>query len=96
MNDWDFNQSRLFLENMIANHMENTEVIKELLQTYRNLLDNKAQVYIQLMKSDESTRTEWEKNQTERIKAQADITKTSLEKGTQPPYQQNNTILGGM
>jgi len=96
MNDWDFNQSRLFLENMIANHMENTEVIKELLQTYRNLLDNKAQVDMQFMKSDESTRTEWEKNQTERIKAQADITKTSLENGTQPPYQQNNTILGGI
>lgn len=96
MNDCNFNQSRLFLENMIANHMEHTEVIKELLQTYRNLLDNKTQVDMQFMKSDESTRTEWEKNQTERLKTQADITKTSLKNGTQPPYQQNNILQGGM
>jgi len=87
MNNWGFNQSRLFLENMIANNMENHEIIKELLETYRNLLDNKAKVDMQLMKSDETTRTEWEKNQTERMKAQADVTKTSLEHGSQLPYQ---------
>ena len=86
MNDWNFTQSRLFLEQIIATKIEDPEIIKELLETYRNLLDNKTKVDIQFMKSDEITRKEWEKNQTERIKAQAEITKKSIESGVVLPY----------
>jgi hypothetical protein len=82
MNDWNFNQCRSFLENMIANNIENPEITKELLVTYRTLLEKKSEVDIQFMQSDESVRKEWEKNQTERIKAQVDMSK-------------NNNLIGG-
>ncbi|MDQ7084216.1 MAG: hypothetical protein Q9M36_04460 [Sulfurovum sp.] len=66
MNLW---QTQNFLENMIEENTENIELTKELLLSYRNLMDKKAQIDIQWLKSDADIRKEYDKNDTEIYKA---------------------------
>lgn len=89
MNQWDFNNCRLFLEEMIRANPEN----KDLIGAYQKLIEKKADFDISFLKADADVRSEWEKNQTERMKAEADVRKKSIEKGA-PQYGHlpNNTI----
>ncbi|HFS68210.1 MAG TPA: hypothetical protein ENK91_10990 [Bacteroidetes bacterium] len=52
----------------------------DLIQAYIKLIEKKAEFDISWLKTDEELRKDFEKNQTERIKAQTEITKTSIEK----------------
>lgn len=87
MNQWDFNNCRLFLEEMIRANPEN----KDLISAYQKLIEKKADFEIAFLKADTGLRSEWEKNQTERMKAEADVRKKSIEKGAaQPGYLSSN------
>ncbi len=77
MNSWDFNNCRIFLEDMIRNNIDN----KELISAYSKLIEKKSDFDVSFFKADADMRNEWEKNQTERIKAEADVRKKSIEKG---------------
>jgi len=89
MNQWDFNNCRLFLEEMIRANPEN----RDLIGAYQRLIEKKADFEISFLKADADLRSEWEKNQTERMKAEADVRKKSIEKGTpQHGYLPNNVI----
>lgn len=88
MNDFNFNNCRNFLERMIQSNPDNTELVK----AYVKLIEKKSEVDIQFLKSDADVRNEWEKNLTDRIKAQTEVQKKSIEKGgmqIQQPYIQN-------
>ena len=76
MNYIDFNSCRIFLEKMIEQKPDSSELI----QAYVKLIEKKAEFDISWLKTDEELRKDFEKNQTERIKAQTEITKTSIEK----------------
>lgn len=76
MNYIDFNNCRIFLEKMIEQKPDNSDLI----QAYIKLIEKKAEFDISWLKTDEELRKDFEKNQTERIKAQTEITKTSIEK----------------
>jgi len=76
MNYIDFNNCRIFLEKMIEQKPDNSELI----QAYVKLIEKKAEFDISWLKTDEELRKDFEKNQTERIKAQTEVTKTSIEK----------------
>lgn len=78
MNNCDFDKSRNFLEYMIEKNPEN----KELIQAYVKLIEKKTEFDIAYFKGDAELRKDWEKNQTERIKADTEVTKKSIEKGT--------------
>jgi hypothetical protein len=78
MNQWDFNNCRLFLEQMIRNHPEN----KEMILAYQKLIEKKVDFEISFLKTDADFRGEWEKNQTERMKADAEVRMKSIEKGS--------------
>lgn len=86
MNDFNFNNCRNFLERMIEANPDNAELVK----AYVKLIEKKAEVDIQFLKGDIDIRKEWEKNQTDRIKAQSEVQKKSIEKGGvqnfQPPF----------
>ncbi|PKM42408.1 MAG: hypothetical protein CVV05_18490 [Gammaproteobacteria bacterium HGW-Gammaproteobacteria-1] len=89
MNQWDFNNCRLFLEEMIRANPEN----RDLIGAYQKLIEKKADFEISFLKADADLRSEWEKNQTERMKAEADVRKKSIEKGApQNGYLPNNGI----
>ncbi len=75
MNNYDFNKCRNFLEDMISNHPENVEFIK----AYIRLIEKKTDFDISYFQGDEELRKDWEKNQTERIKTEADIKKKEIE-----------------
>ena len=77
----DFINSKLFLENLINNNLENEKVIKELLSTYESIILKQLDFDIQWLKSDESIRNEWSKNQTKQFEANSIVTKTALENG---------------
>lgn len=47
----NFNNSALFLENMIEENKEDKELVKELLLTYRNLTDKTAEINIESIKA---------------------------------------------
>ncbi len=79
MNSIDFDKCRVFLENMIEKNPEN----KELIQAYVKLIETKTEFDILYIKGDTELRKDWEKNQTERIKANTEVTKKSIEKGNQ-------------
>lgn len=89
MNDFNFNNCRNFLERMIESNPDNAEIVK----AYVKLIEKKAEVDIQFLKGDADVRKEWEKNQTDRIKAQTEVQKKSIEKGGAPyqtqPFIQN-------
>lgn len=75
INQWDFNNCRLFIEEMIRNNSEN----KELISVYQKLIEKKADCDIAWLKSDADVRAEFEKNQTERMKADTELRKVSIE-----------------
>jgi hypothetical protein len=77
MNNVDFQNCRLFLEAQIEKNPENHELIK----AYVRLIEKKTEFDISWFKGDEELRKDFEKNQTERIKAQSEVTKKSIEKG---------------
>lgn len=77
MNQWDFNNCRIFLEDMIRANPEN----KDLISAYQRLIEKKADFELSYLKADADLRADWEKNQTERMKADADVRKKSIEKG---------------
>jgi molecular chaperone DnaK (HSP70) len=81
MNDFDFNKSRLFLETMIEKTPEN----KDLIQAYVKLIEKKTEFDIAFFNGDTELRKDWEKNQTERIKADSEVAKKSIEKGVPSP-----------
>ncbi len=72
----NFFNSQYFLEEMIKNNIDNIELTKELLATYKDLINKQAEIQIQWLKSDAETRKEFDKNWTERYKADADYQKT--------------------
>jgi hypothetical protein len=76
MNYIDFNNCRIFLEKMIEQKPDNTELI----HAYVKLIKKKTEFDISWLKTDEELRKDFENNLTERIKAQNEITKTSIEK----------------
>ena len=76
MNYIDFENCRIFLEKMIEQKPDNSELIK----AYVTLIEKKSDFDISWLKTDEELRKDFEKNQTERIKTQAEVTKTSIEK----------------
>jgi len=76
MNYIDFNNCRIFLEKMIEQKPDNTELI----HAYVKLIEKKTEFDISWLKTDEELRKDFENNLTERIKAQNEITKTSIEK----------------
>jgi hypothetical protein len=77
----DFQACRLFLESQIEKSPDNIELIK----AYVRLIEKKTEFDISWFKGDEELRKDFEKNQTERIKAQSEVTKKSIEKGL-PQY----------
>jgi len=77
----DFINSKIFLEELVSKNLENEKVIKELLATYSSIILKQLDFDIQWLKSDESIRNEWSKNQTKQFEANSMITKTALEKG---------------
>ena len=79
MNNFDFTESRLFIQKMIENNLE------KLLETYNVLIEKKSDTDIQYLKSDESLRKEWDKNDTERFKANTEYNKKLIE--TQNQYR---------
>jgi putative N-acetylmannosamine-6-phosphate epimerase len=76
MNSFDFNNCRFFLEEIIKNNPEN----KEYISAYIKLIEKKSDFDASFFKADADMRNEWEKNQTERIKAEADVRKKIIEK----------------
>lgn len=85
MNNFDFTESRLFIQKMIENNLEKPEVLEKLLETYNVLIEKKSDTDIQYLKSDESLRKEWDKNDTERFKANTEYNKKLIE--TQNQYR---------
>jgi len=84
MISFDFNNCRVFLEEMIKNNPENSELIK----AYTKLIEEKTRFDIEWIKVDEEIRKDFEKNQTERFKEKVDVTKKSMDKnGYIAPYQ---------
>ncbi len=81
MNNIDFNNCRVFLERMIQEHPEN----KDFLQAYVKLIEKKTEFDISFFQGDAELRKDWEKNQTERIKADSEVAKTSIERGAPIP-----------
>ncbi|ENO84290.1 hypothetical protein [Thauera linaloolentis] len=81
MNNFDFEKSRNFLEFMIEKNPDN----KELIQAYVSLIEKKTDFDIEYIKGDADLRKDFEKNQTERFKADAEITKKSIEQGNAIP-----------
>jgi len=79
MNNYDFTESRLFLQKMIEDSKDNDKSLEKLLDTYKILIEKKAEFDISWLKTDEELRKDFEKNQTERIKAQTEVTKTSIQ-----------------
>lgn len=77
----NFFNSQYFLEEMIKNNKENIELTKELLSTYKDLINKQAEIQIQWLKSDAETRKEFDKNWTERYKADSDYNKTLVQQG---------------
>lgn len=75
MNNYDFSQCRFFLEDMLAKYPDN----KELVSAYIKLIEKKTEFDIELWKNDAELRKDYEKNQTERFKADTEITKKSIE-----------------
>ncbi len=75
MYQWSFEFNIRFLEDMITKNMDNTEVIKELLLTYREVVQRQSDINIQYMKSDEALRKEFDKNQVEHGKIFVDFNK---------------------
>ena len=81
MHNHDFIKCLEFLETMIEKHPENAEFIK----AYTKLIEKRIDLEITYLKGDEELRKDWEKNQTERIKSDDAIRKTSIEKGVSNP-----------
>ncbi|MFI3219110.1 MAG: hypothetical protein QX189_08315 [Methylococcales bacterium] len=75
MNNYDFDKCREFLEDMISKHPENVELIK----AYCKLIEKKTDFDISSFQGNDELRKDWEKNQTERIKTEADIIKKEIE-----------------
>ena len=87
MNDWIFNECRNFLESMINKEPEN----KELIQAYIKLIEKKTESDIAYFKIHAEVKKDWEKNQTERIKANTEVTKKLIEKGIDITEYQSRT-----
>ncbi|NOH82147.1 hypothetical protein F0231_20780 [Vibrio sp. RE86] len=71
-----YEKSAAFLEGLIKEHPDNTEIIK----AYIKLIEKKAEVEIQFLKGDESIIKEREKLYTDRYKADAEVDKKSIDK----------------
>ena len=71
----NFFDSQIFLEEMITENKNNIELVKELLIVYKELISKQADIQVQLLKSDAETRKEFDKNLTERYKADTDYDK---------------------
>ena len=71
----NFFNSQIFLEDMIVNNKDNIEWVKELLIVYKDLISKQADIQVQLLKSDAEKRKEFDKNLTERYKADTDYDK---------------------
>ena len=67
----NFYSSQIFLEQMIRESKDNLELTKELLMVYKDLINKQADIELQWLKSDAETRKEFDKNFTERYKADA-------------------------
>lgn len=63
MNFWN---SQSFLENMINENKDNSELVKELLLVYKCLIEKQSDIEVQFLKSDSENRKDLEKNFTER------------------------------
>jgi len=74
----NFFDSQIFLENMINENKDNIELIKEILVVYKDLINKQADIDIQWFKSDAEARKEFDKNHTERYKANTDYNKTLI------------------
>lgn len=79
----NFFNSQNFLEKMIKNNIENIELSKELLIVYKELINKQAEIQIQWLKSDAETRQDFDKNWTERYKADADVRKSEYKDNTE-------------
>ena len=64
----DTYNSRIFIENMLEKSSNNIELSKELLLTYRELLNKQAELEMQLLKNNESLGLENIKADIERLK----------------------------
>jgi len=64
----DTYNSRIFIENMLEKNSNNIELSKELLLTYRELLNKQAELEMQLLKNNESLGLENIKADIERLK----------------------------
>lgn len=68
MNDYIFNDCRFFLQNTIVENINNTELVVKLLSSYDNLVQKKAEVDMQFLKSDADVRKDYVKLDIERSK----------------------------
>jgi molecular chaperone DnaK (HSP70) len=84
MNNWDFNNCRVFLENMIQQQPQNSELIK----AYVTLIEKKTEFDIACSGYNADVQKNWENSQKEMTtnwqKTQADVTKSSIEHGYKP------------
>ena len=83
MNSYEFLESRLFIQKMIEDNLEKPDIVNKLLETYQTLIEKKSDTDIQYMKSDESLRKEWDKNNTERYKSDTEYHKKLIDSNQQ-------------
>ena len=62
----NFLNSQSFLENMINENKDNSELVKELLLVYKCLIEKRSDIEVQFLKSDSENRKDFQKNFTER------------------------------
>jgi molecular chaperone DnaK (HSP70) len=86
MNGWDFNNCRAFLEYMIQENTENSELIK----AYVRLIEKKSEFDIAVSSHNADIQKNWENSQKEQTKnwqdTQAEVTKESIKSN----YNLNN------
>lgn len=76
MNNYDFNVCREFLQSAIVANPDNAEFVK----AYVKLIEKKTEFDIAFYNGGKELQKDWEKNQTDRIKAQTEVQKKSIEK----------------
>ncbi|WP_277657144.1 hypothetical protein [Seleniivibrio woodruffii] len=59
MNDFIFHECRFFLQNTIVENINNTELVVKLLSSYDNLVQKRAEVDMQFLKSDADVRKDY-------------------------------------